>query len=179
MFLGSIERKLPAELRKHLTSDSVSLFEPQRALKWKSYFLAPTKEPKESLCPSVPKCSFFLFLAPIFKQTSRWLQDDFMKTSWRLQYDFSMTSGWLQDGFRMASGWLQDGFRMASGWLQDDFRMTRRESTQKALREYFKSTQRAFREKESIQTSSYRRSLKYFVLFRRNFAEAWKGLLDS
>ena len=31
-------------------------------------------------------------------------------------------------------------------------------------REYLKSTQRAIREKETNQTSSYRRSLKYFVL---------------
>ena len=37
--------------------------------------------------------------------------------------------------------------------------------TQKELREYLKSTGRAIREKESNQTLSYRRSLKYFVLF--------------
>ena len=37
-------------------------------------------------------------------------------------------------------------------------------SNQKALREYLKSTQRALREKESNQTSSYSRSLKYFIL---------------
>ena len=37
-------------------------------------------------------------------------------------------------------------------------------SIQRVLREYLKSTQRAIREKESNQTSSYRRSLKYFVL---------------
>ena len=53
--------------------------------------------------------------------------------------------------------------------LHDDFRMTQRvlskysESTQNPLREYLKSTQRAIREKETNQTSSYRRSLKYFV----------------
>ena len=40
--------------------------------------------------------------------------------------------------------------------------------TQKALREYLNSTHRSIRKKESIQTSSYRRSLKYFVLFGKN-----------
>ena len=56
--------------------------------------------------------------------------------------------------------------------LHDDFRMTQRvlskysESTQNPLREYLKSTQREIREKEINQTSSYRRSLKYFVLLR-------------
>ena len=38
-------------------------------------------------------------------------------------------------------------------------------STQRALREHSESIQRALREQETNQTSSYRQSLKYFVLF--------------
>ena len=62
---------------------------------------------------------------------------------------------------------------MTSGRLQDDSESIKRalsehsESTKKALREYLKGTQRAIREKESNQISSYRRSLKYFVLLRQ------------
>ena len=55
---------------------------------------------------------------------------------------------------------------MTTWWLQDDFRMTsgseHSEITQKALRD-----KRAHREQVSNQTSSYRRSLKYFVLLTK------------
>ena len=65
-------------------------------------------------------------------------------------------------------------FKQTSSRLHDYFRMTQRalrrhsESTQKALKGH--STQRILKvQSESNQTSSYRRSLKYFVLFGRNF----------
>ena len=38
--------------------------------------------------------------------------------------------------------------------------------TQRAFREYLEHSHRAIREKEISQTLSYRRSLKYFVLFK-------------
>ena len=57
-----------------------------------------------------------------------------------LQEDFKKTLGRI-------SGKLQNEFRM----IQDDFKITQ-------------STQRALKEQESNQTSSYHRSLKYFVL---------------
>ena len=68
-----------------------------------------------------------------------------------------------QDDFRMTSGWLQGDFRVTSGWLQGDFRMI----SSGWLREHLKSTQRLLIEQESNETSSYRRSLKYFVLFTK------------
>ena len=55
---------------------------------------------------------------------------------------------------------------MTSGRLKDDSEHS--ESIKQAFREHSEGTQRylrAIREKESNQTSSYRRSLKYFVLF--------------
>ena len=60
----------------------------------------------------------------------------------------------------MTSRKLQEDFRMTSGWLQGDA-----ESFKQAFREHSEhSDQTEFREKESKKTSSYRRSLKYFVL---------------
>ena len=76
------------------------------------------------------------------------------------------SSVWWKVFFLLVSGsYLQDEFRMNSGWLQDDSESKHSESTQKALRKYIKNTQRAIRERESNQTLSYYRSLKYFVLF--------------
>ena len=52
----------------------------------------------------------------------------------------------------------------SEGGYLSNLKVVHSESTQKALREHLKSTQRAIRDQESNQTS-YRRSLKYFVLF--------------
>ena len=54
----------------------------------------------------------------------------------------------------------------SEGGYLSNLKVVHSESTQKALREHLKSTQRAIRDQESNQTS-YRRSLKYFVLFDR------------
>ena len=51
----------------------------------------------------------------------------------------------------------------SEGGYLSNLKVVHSESTQKALREHLKSTQRAIRDQESNQTS-YRRSLKYFVL---------------
>merc|ERR1711860_437449 len=107
-------------------------------------------------------------------------QEDFRKNLGRLQEDFRMTSGRLQEDFlredfrpeydddRMTSGRLQEDFRK-SGRLQEDFR--------KILtfifyaQTHFKSTQRGLsKHSESNQTTSCRRSLKYFVLLSLTFS---------
>ena len=49
-------------------------------------------------------------------------------------------------------------------WLRQELKKSQSASVRPALREYLKSTQREIREEETNQTSSYRRSLKYFVL---------------
>ena len=80
-----------------------------------------------------------------------------------LHLSASDSSWWHQNDFRMTSRRLQDEFRLTSGWPHVDFRMTQRTLT---------SIHRNQREeKESNQTSSYRRSLKYFVLFNNQFVQ--------
>ena len=57
--------------------------------------------------------------------------------------------------FIMTSWWLQDDLRTTSGWPQNGSKSNNQRGTQRTLKEH----------SESKQTSSYRRSLKYFVLF--------------
>ena len=82
-------------------------------------FLAPTKEPKESLCVSID-CHLIIRRSPP-------------------NFYFGMTSGRLKDDFRMTSGRLQEDFSEHS----ESIIKQALESTQRALSKHSKCNQRA------------------------------------